>query len=297
MEKKRAIVFVGTVYALAIICTLPLFFYSRALDQQMFQFLIMITGVVFMWLPVLAVFLTRKITRDPFKVALRPRFKRYWRSYLGACFLPGAAVCVGTAAFFLLFPDKLDLTWGYVQATIGMTPPFTLSIPIVLGLGVLATLVAPLVIVNHILAFGEEFGWRGYLLYKLRSCMSDRTAVLLSGALWGLAHAPLVSFGLNYNMGYPGFPLSGILMMVVFATVIGIWFSDLTIRTNSVIAASVAHGALNAVREAPLFISVMGVNTLLGPKPSGIIGMAGLILLAVIILIRWETAARNRRPA
>ena len=169
-----------------------------------------------------------------------------------------------------------------------------MSLPILIGLGALLTLMAPLVLVNHILAFGEEFGWRGYLLYKLRSCMSDRKAVLLSGALWGLVHAPLVCFGLNYNTGYPGFPLSGILMMVVFATVIGVWFSDLTLRTNSVIAPSIAHGALNAVREAPLFISVMGVNTLLGPKPSGIIGMAGLILLAGIIFIRWESPRRRK---
>ena len=294
MEKKRAIVFVGIVYALAILCTLPLILYGNVLDQQLLQFLLMATGMVFMWLPVLAVFLTRKITGDPFKVALRPRFKRHWRAYLSACFLPGAAVCIGTALFFLLFPDKLDLSWGYVQATIGMAPPLDLSLPILIGLGALLTLMAPLVLVNHILAFGEEFGWRGYLLYKLRSCMSDRKAVLLSGALWGLVHAPLVCFGLNSNTGYPGFPLSGILMMVVFATVIGVWFSDLTLRTNSVIAPSIAHGALNAVREAPLFISVMGVNTLLGPKPSGIIGMAGLILLAGIIFIRWESPRRRK---
>lgn len=69
--------------------------------------------------------------------------------------------------------------------------------------------------------------------------------------------------------------------------VIEIFLSYLTIKTNSVIPASIAHGVINAVREAPLCImSVSSYNALLGPKPSGIIGMVGFILLGIIILIK-----------
>ena len=82
--------------------------------------------------------------------------------------------------------------------------------------------------------------------------------------------------GINYNFGYPGFPYTGILMMTVFAAILGIWLSYLTIRTKSVIAASIAHGTVNAIREGPAFVAVAGINTLLGPKPSGVIGMIGL---------------------
>lgn len=249
----------------------------------------MIVGVVFMWFPTLSTLITKKVTGDNFKIRLKPHWKRDWKLYVGACFLPGILTCVGTVAFFLIFPDKLDFSWSYVQTMLGVTPPFTLELSTLILIGFVAILAAPLVVVNHILAFGEEFGWRGYLLPKLGACMSERKAVIVSGALWGLGHAPLVCFGLNYNTGYPGFPFTGILMMTVFAVVIGVWFSDLTVRTESVIAASVAHGALNAVREVPLFISVLGVNTLLGPKPSGLIGMIGLIVLAAVCLKHWRS--------
>lgn len=149
------------------------------------------------------------------------------------------------------------------------------------------TLMAPLVIVNHVAAFGEEIGWRSYLLPLLIDELGIQKAVLLDGILWGIAHAPLVCFGLNYTGEYPGAPWSGILMMVLFATSIGIFFSYLTLKSKSIFPACIAHGAINAIREAPLLICLDTYNVLLGPKPSGLIGMTGFLVLGAVIFVSF----------
>lgn len=280
MEKKRAVIYLLLLFGLNLFCSSPLFIFKSRLGKYL-DIAVMITGILFMFLPVLAVCFTRMITGDKARVAIRPHLKRDLRYYLSACFLPGFLVAAGAALFFAVFPKQLDLSWAYTSSLFLPEPPFRLTVPIVMLAGLIMIPAAPLVIINHILAFGEEYGWRGYFLKKLLSFMSVRQAVIVSGIFWGLCHAPLVCFGLNYNFGYPGYPWSGILMMTVFASVIGAWFSYLTLRTDSVIAASIAHGAMNAVREVPLFIAALGVNTLLGPKPSGLIGMSGFLITAV----------------
>jgi membrane protease YdiL (CAAX protease family) len=42
-------------------------------------------------------------------------------------------------------------------------------------------------------AFGEEFGWRGYLLPRLIERLGPRRGLLAHGAVWGFWHAPLIA--------------------------------------------------------------------------------------------------------
>ncbi len=192
--------------------------------------------------------------------------------------------------YFSIFPNHLDLSLSYpaeLLALSGQTVELPqLTLPVVIGIGLLFMLASPLVIVNHIAAFGEELGWRGFLLPLLVEELGVRKAILLDGILWGLAHAPLVCFGLNYAGNYPGAPWSGMLMMVLFAVSIGAFCSYLTLKSGSIFPACIAHGALNAIREAPLFICVTTYNALLGPKPSGLIGMIGFLVLGAVIFLR-----------
>ena len=86
-------------------------------------------------------------------------------------------------------------------------------------------------IINLPFALGEELGWRGYLLPHLCQSMSIHRAILFSGAIWGLWHAPMIAMGHNYGTGYPTAPWGGILAMIVFCIVCGTFLSYLTIRT------------------------------------------------------------------
>lgn len=59
-------------------------------------------------------------------------------------------------------------------------------------------------------AFGEEWGWRGYLGPKLEQVMSKPAAILVGGILWGIWHAPLTIAGHNFGVDYPLYPWLGI---------------------------------------------------------------------------------------
>ena len=58
----------------------------------------------------------------------------------------------------------------------------------------------------------------------------------------------------------------------------------MTLKSKSIFPACIAHGAINAIREAPLLICLDTYNVLLGPKPSGLIGMTGFLVLGAVIL-------------
>lgn len=295
MERKRKILaFIGIESGLVILCTLPLFL----LDAEPLGPLMMAISVVFMFLPAAAAWIVKRLTHDKSGLFLRLNVRRAWKQYLLAAFLPGGLTGFGTVVYFVLFPEHLDLSLSYMAQIFALNgqivemPQITISAVVIVGL--LLALAAPLVIINHVAAFGEEIGWRGFLLPLMVEELGVRKAVVLNGVLWGLVHAPLVCFGLNYTGDYPGAPWTGMLMMCVFAAVLGIFLSWLTLKSESIFPACIAHGAVNAVRETPLVICMGGYNVLLGPKPSGLIGMAGFLILAVVLLVRLPSVYDRR---
>lgn len=49
-----------------------------------------------------------------------------------------------------------------------------------------------LLFVSIIPAFGEEFGWRGYMLPRLAQQLTARKAVIVHAAIWWVWHLPLL---------------------------------------------------------------------------------------------------------
>ena len=140
----------------------------------------------------------------------------------------------------------------------------------------------------------KHSGHRGpYLLPLLCKKMTTRQAVLLIGALWGMAHAPLIYSGMNYGLNYVGAPYSGIAMMILFCMTIGIYMSFVTLKTNNCMYASIIHGAVNIIGETPIFISLSTQSVLLGPNPSGIIGMSVLLIGAILLLFKLPSHKMN----
>lgn len=286
-QKEKIAAFIGIEFGLVILCTLPLFL----LRAEPASPLMLFTSILFMFLPALTTLIVKRMAHEKGGLFLQLNIRKAWKQYLLAAFIPGALEGIGAALYFFIFPGHLDLSLSYAAQLLtlnGQTVELPqLSLPLVIGAGLLLILAAPLVIVNHAAAFGEEIGWRGFLLPLLMDELGARKAVLLDGVLWGIAHAPLVCFGLNYTGEYPGAPWSGILMMVLFASATGIFFSYLTLKSRSIFPACIAHGAINAIREAPLLICLNTYNALLGPKPSGLIGMTGFLVLGAIIFVKF----------
>lgn len=90
-------------------------------------------------------------------------------------------------------------------------------------------------------AFGEEWGWRGYLGPKLEQVMSKPAAIVVGGVLWGLWHAPLTIAGHNFGVDYPLYPWLGIGCMCLMCVCMNAFLTLLTEQTKSIYPASFAH--------------------------------------------------------
>jgi len=245
----------------------------------------------FSFFPLLSNFFTGVITKDKSPWMIKPNFRKNWRIYLIAAFLPSTLIFFGAILYFLIFPNHLDLSGAKLVETYGkfgfpLNLPYTLDS--IIKIGIVGIIISPFIIPVAIFALGEEIGWRGYLLPILMKLMNKKRAILLNGILWGLAHAPLIYLGFNYGLEYWGAPYTGIIMMILVCVVLDIWLSYVTIKSNSIIPASILHGSINVIGEWPALVAVSGINPLWGPGPTGIIGMAGL-LIGVIILLYWKS--------
>ena len=242
-----------------------------------------------MFFPAIGVLLTRLITKEGFQNAwLKPNFKKSIGAYLLAYFGPGVLTVLGAGLYFLIFRGSFDPECGYMKLTLEAagTPadalPFPLS-TLLLIQSLQAIFLGP--IMNFVTCFGEEWGWRGYLLPKMKNQLPLIPMLLVNGIIWGLWHAPLTVIGHNYGTGYPGFPFTGILAMCLFCTVLGIFLSYVSLKTESCIPAVLGHGAVNSFAAIGIYFTADGGNPFVGPAPTGIIGIIPFLIVAVIMVI------------
>ena len=247
---------------------------------------------VCMFFPAIGVLLTRLITKEGFKDAwLRPNLKKNLKFYLLAWFAPALLTFLGAGIYFLLFPDNLDLSLSFFAAALEAAGAPLETLPIPIGLLMIVQLIQGFLlgsIMNFVTCFGEEWGWRGYLLPKISRRLSTIPTMLITGIIWGLWHAPLTAIGHNYGMGYWGFPFTGIGMMCLFCIVVGVFMSYVTLKTQSCIPAIIAHGAVNGIAAIGVYFTFDGGNPFVGPAPTGIIGMIPFMVVAVIMTIHMH---------
>lgn len=156
----------------------------------------------------------------------------------------------------------------------GGIPGFIAGLGIVLILGVTA---------NAVVAFGEEIGWRGYLLWELAPLGFWRASVLI-GMIWGLWHAPAIVEGYNF----PSFPLLGVLVMTLATITFSVLYTYLVIRAESVLAAVFFHGVFNASGGLVLAYttSESAALTDLVASPVGGASIVVFLLIAAAIYLR-----------
>jgi uncharacterized protein len=107
--------------------------------------------------------------------------------------------------------------------------------------------------------FGEEYGWRGYLLPALTEKYSRIWATIITGLVWGVWHIP--SYYLIYREAGLGNPVFLTLVGVVTVAVGAFPYSYLFYRNGNILPAVLMHAVYD----------VMGLNVILGtPAIAGI---------------------------
>jgi hypothetical protein len=243
-----------------------------------------------MWVPSVATVITIKwITREGFAVTnLRIGA---WRPYVISALVVPACFVITYALTWLLGLGQPDWELANLRAFMSSTGAETPTIPsstLVLPAVFLASLVLGPTI-NGIFGFGEEFGWRGYLLPKLIP-LGKLKAYTILGVIWGLWHAPLIAIGFNY----PGYPLLGIVGMMVMTTTIGIYINEMALRNRSTILAGWIHGAFNGQAYGIWRILFPNVNPLIGGF-TGVVGAAVWLILGLWKAYRPATNAGSQQ--
>lgn len=293
LETKRILIFLGITffitYAYCFGVVYPMMDTDNIRNGMSSLSTLLIAAVMFF--PTIGVLLTRLITKEGFKNAwLHPHFKGNMKTYLLAYFGPSILTFLGILVYFLIFPSQYDSEFGFVQmsleatgASVDMYPMSLFTLVIVQALTGL--FLGP--IMNFFTCFGEEWGWRGYLLPKMAEKLPAIPMLLVNGIIWGLWHAPITAIGHNYGIGYPGFPFTGIVAMCCFCIVMGIFLSYVSIKTKSCIPAVLGHGAINSIGGIGMYFTVDGGNPFIGPAPTGIIGAIPFIVVSVIMLVLY----------
>ena len=305
LDMKRIVTFLGLAFGIAWLIALVIYLTGGLVGSPVLvpgtpiTLAVVLLAGGYMSAPALAHVLTRLITHEGWKgTYLRPR-KRGWPYWAAAWFIPAVMTAVGAAVFFAVFPQYFDPSLGVLRSLLvksGQTvsgPLWTIfAIQMVSGV-----LVAPLV--NGLFTFGEEFGWRAYLLPKLMP-LGGRKAMLLSGLIWGVWHWPAIAMGHNYGLGYPGGPWLGMLLMVWITFCLGTFLGWLTLRAGSVWPAVIGHAAVNGIAAGALAAVAGAPSPLLGPTPAGLVGSVGFGLLTLALFLRpgaLETGDTERRCA
>jgi membrane protease YdiL (CAAX protease family) len=286
LDWRGIIWFLAIAYALAWFIDLPMYLDGKGLSSPWAALVVLqnfaptvATFFVVRWLrPVAAIRHATGLRRG----APGVRWGRYWLfGLLGPIgFAVSAPFVAGLFGVYRL--DLVEFS-GYREslATLPFAPQLlsVASIQVIVAIGFLFTVVYALVITPF--TFGEEWGWRGYLLPHLLP-LGQWPALLLTGAIWGFWHAPLILLGFNY----PLHPLTGVFLMIPLGMIFGTILGWLRLASGSVIPAVLGHAAIDASAGAILVFGRAGATY--DAAQVGITGWTGWILpllfIAVLVL-------------
>lgn len=257
-------------------------------------------GMLFMMPPAFAALIVKgPMAKEPVieHLGLRLRPNRWWLiawlippavlalTLAVSALIPGVDVVFGVDAFLDFWRDRIPEEHfaefeREVHDNAGMDPALRMLIQ---------AMVAG-VTINAIVALGEELGWRGFLHHELGPRFWPRA--LVTGAIWGAWHAPIVALGHNY----PEHPAIGVFLMIAWAVAISPIFTYVRERSGSVVTAGILHGTLNALGGLPLMVTRGGSDLTVGF--TGLAGFVGVLVVlgAIYAHDRWvaETPIMSR---
>ncbi|QBE48348.1 CPBP family intramembrane metalloprotease [Leucobacter triazinivorans] len=292
--------FVALAYGGAWLVALPLWLMGP--DAPAFPVVFGLLAMAMMLTPAIAALVVTFVARVPRRERLRflgiwplrPAKRVVWFT-IGALFAPlliGALTTLLAALLGWVRIDPVHLS-GFAEINAAALPenmdPSVLPSPWVLVAVQLALFPVLAILPNSIVGFGEELGWRGWLLPALRP-LGLWPALLLSGAIWGLWHAPLTLLGHNYGL----MDWRGVALMTINCTILGVLFGWLRLRTGSVWPATIGHGALNGTGGMIMWFVAAGETV--RPELVTVAGVAGWIVCGALILILALTGQLRKEP-
>ena len=197
------------------------------------------------------------------------------------------AFALGFPALLWIVPALIDLSTG------GLKLPRTITTTQIAW-------VLEMLFVVLIPAFGEEIGWRGYMLPRMGLGKSARRTVMLHGVIWYAWHLPIVARGavaqIRGEIEGPGLILAvaaGLVLAMVPVVLDAAIFAWLWARSASIAVVTVFHAASDGFRDS-LSITV-------GCGPVGDVASIGLTMLLGVLLL-WKAdwhglLAHVSRPA
>jgi len=225
-------------------------------------------GIMGPFSPLIAALLMRLlITREGFRDAHLGLRKVRWHFWLLAILLP---------FFWNGAQDFMQLSFGFGVMDWSKFASGLYRIPINLFGGL-------------IIFIGEEFGWRSYLLEKLRP-LGRAKALLLSGVIWSLWHAPLVIFPSNIytqkvdlagaSLALLVFVLAGFIFGWMYLESDSVWPCVLMHSYNNLITFKLFSEAWSIAKEPTLF-----QNSLMALAP----------IFIVWLVLYWKGAFKSRQ--
>lgn len=221
---------------------------------------------------------------------IRPVKRTLWMIVI-AIFGSMAIVIAGVFLAAALGLVRLDLATfsGFADQLAALGAP-ALPIPIQ-AIVAIQLLTLPLgALINGVFTIGEELGWRGWLLPSLRP-LGTWPALLITGAVWGLWHSPIILLG--YNFGEPN--LFGVALMTTGCVFYGVIVGWLRLRSGSIWPAVFAHGAFNASGGVILLLAVSGTSV--STPALNPIGWVTWIVMALVIVILLVTGQFAKQPS
>lgn len=197
-----------------------------------------------MLFPALAALLTRYVTREGFAVTGRDSLllgisfrDGKWIYFVLAMILPWVYFELGYAFMLLFSPKAFDTSYPALLEITEQERPIIYIQPLTMMIsGTIASFAA----------FGEEAGWRGYMMPKMIKLWGVKKAVIFGGILWGIWHWPLTYVGHNFGRDYAGYPFTGFAGMCAICVFMGMILTFLTYKTGSIWPAAFLHAVNNS---------------------------------------------------
>jgi membrane protease YdiL (CAAX protease family) len=209
---------------------------------------------------------------------------------LGLLIVVTLAVTTGLDALFGLgqavdVKEVLGQAAGETSAALEAIPDLAL----LLLVGAQSLIVGPLL--GLLIAFGEEYGWRGYLQKELVKLGQVR-GILLVGLIWGLWHAPVVAMGHNY----PGHPILGMVLMTIMTVAWAFILGYAMLKSGSVWLAAFLHALLNQTASFLMVMVYRPTDTVFS-FGNGLYGVVVWAAAAALLVIADRKAwIRSRQP-